>query len=192
MIKYENMNQLSRLADIHIFSDGATFNNGRKKPELPSLGAWGFCVTDGKEVLHTCSGYDSKPEADTTISRMELLGAIEGIRYVIKKYTTRENYEEPLCITVVSDSQYVVQGISQWIRNWIKRGWRNAEGTPTANKDLWEYLAAISGVTENTTVDIHWVKVKGHSDVLYNEVADELAGVALTDLKKRVLSYGNV
>lgn len=181
--KYDTFEELRDYGDICIFTDGATFNNGKKDPDLPSLGGWGFVIADCYTGETLAEGKGGPGGEETTISRMELEGAIQGITRAIKMFTKRSNFDDPVRISVVSDSQYVVQGITDWIQGWISRGWKNNKNEPTPNRDQWELLACLSGVLEKTTLDITWVKVKGHSNVPLNEIADQLAGSALLDEK---------
>ena len=99
-------------------------------------------------------------EADTTNNRMELMAAISAL----------EALREPCEVVLSTDSQYVRQGILEWLRNWIRRGWKTAGGDPVKNRDLWERLqqAAIRHQVE-------WRWVKGHSGDPDNERVDQLA-----------------
>jgi len=179
--KYNTHEELLETNDIVFYTDGATFNNGRKKENLPSLGGWGFCAVDSdNKIIAERRGW---PEEETTISRMELQGAIEAVKFAIKNFTTAENYSDKINIAIVTDSQYVGMGAAEWLKGWIKRGWRNNQGDPTPNKDLWSYLGSIAGILGPTTVDVVWVKIKGHSNNKYNDIADRLAGEALSECR---------
>ncbi len=99
----------------------------------------------------------------TTNNRMELLAAIVGLA----------SLKEPCMVDLTTDSQYVRQGITQWIHNWKKRGWQTADKKPVKNADLWQQLDA---ETQRHTVSWHWVK--GHAGHPENERCDDLARTA--------------
>ncbi len=136
-----------------IYTDGGCHNN-------PGPGAWAYVVVvDGKEQSH---GTGFFPE--TTNNRMELLAVISGLRA-----TTG-------AIDIVTDSQYVKQGMTSWIHGWKKKNWRTASGSPVKNRELWETLDSLCGSRE---VAWHWVR--GHQGDTFNERADELTQIAIAD-----------
>ncbi|MGA0882609.1 MAG: ribonuclease HI, partial [Burkholderiaceae bacterium] len=107
-------------------------------------------------------------EPRTTNNRMELLGAIEGLRRL----------ERPCQVRLVSDSQYLVKGLSEWMDGWKRKGWKTAAGKPVANQDLWQALD--SALAPHT---VRWSWVKGHAGHPENERADELANRGVPKLK---------
>lgn len=110
----------------------------------------------------------SGSQKDTTNNIMELTAVIEALKLV--KY--------PCKIKIYSDSAYVVNAFSQgWIYNWLKKGWKTADGSPVKNKELWENLYQFT-----KTHEIEFIKVKGHSDNEYNNRCDELAREAILNL----------
>ena len=98
---------------------------------------------------------------------MELTAPIEGLK----------SLSEGSCVEIVTDSQYVSQGITGWIHNWKRRNWRTASNKPVKNVDLWQRLDG-----EVTRHEVRWRWVKGHSGDLGNERADELANIAIDEL----------
>jgi len=138
---------------IVVYTDGACSGN-------PGRGGWGaVIIVDGKE--HPMSG----GEKLTTNNRMELMAAIEALEAIVddRHWRTRK-------VCVVSDSQYVKNGIQTWIKNWKKNGWRTSTKEPVKNKDLWlELDEAVS------KLEIEWRWVKGHAGNKYNEMCDRLA-----------------
>ena len=136
-----------------IYTDGACSGN-------PGPGGWGAVIFDQKDNQKNISG----SEKDTTNNRMELLAAIMALKKI------KTNSE----IVIYTDSTYVKNGITEWIKKWEKHGWKNANRKPVKNKDLWIKL-------ENLCKDnkIIWKWVKGHSDNKYNNLADELATQAI-------------
>ena len=109
----------------------------------------------------------SGAEADTTNNRMELRAAIEGL----------EALKRPCRVTVHTDSQYVKNGITQWLAGWKRNGWRTAGRSAVKNVDLWQRLDAAA-----EPHDVKWTWGKGHSGIAGNERADELARAAIATL----------
>jgi ribonuclease HI len=137
---------------VEIFSDGACSGN-------PGPGGWGTLLRyNGTEK--ELSGF----ELETTNNRMELLGAIAGL----------ESLTRPCKVTLTTDSQYVKKGITEWIQNWLKKGWKNSQKKAVANRDLWERLLQL---TEMHEVEWHWVR--GHAGHAENERCDALARAAI-------------
>lgn len=129
----------------------------------PDHGGWGSILMY-KGVKKEISG----GQKETTNNIMELTAVIQALRLV--KY--------PCNIKIYSDSAYVVNGFLQgWIYNWIKKGWRTADGSPVKNKELWEELYNFTKVHK-----IEFIKVKGHSDNEFNNRCDELARNAILTL----------
>ena len=141
---------------VEIFTDGACSGN-------PGPGGWGAILRYGGVEKEMNGG-----EPQTTNNRMELMAAIMAIEAV----------KRPCEIHVHTDSEYLRQGITTWIHSWKARGWRTADKKPVKNVDLWQRLeAAIE------THDVHWHWVKGHSGHAENERADELARLAIRQMK---------
>jgi ribonuclease HI len=138
---------------IEIFTDGACRNN-------PGPGGWGALLRCGM-IEKEFSGF----VAQTTNNRMELTAAIEAVKQL----------QEACSIVLTTDSQYVRQGITLWIDQWKKRGWRTANKEPVKNQDLWQALDAIIQQHQ-----IEWRWVKGHSGHAENDRVDLLATEAIT------------
>ena len=133
---------------VELFTDGACRGN-------PGPGGWG--------VLMRYEGIEKElfgGEENTTNNRMELMAAIMGL----------ESLSRGCDVRLTSDSKYVLQGITEWIDGWKKKGWKNSAKKPVKNDDLWKRLDV---ARENHNVE--WVWVKGHSGHDENEKADELA-----------------
>ena len=144
------------MKNVTIFSDGSSLGN-------PGPGGYGTIIKFGVHIKELTDG-----EFNTTNNRMELLGAIRGVQAL----------KEPCNIHLISDSKYVTTGITEWLPNWIKRGWKTASKKPVKNVDLWqEWHSAIQG--HNITTE--WVK--GHSGHPENERCDTLAFDTANDFK---------
>jgi ribonuclease HI len=138
---------------IEIYTDGACSGN-------PGPGGWGALLIFGDKNREFWGG-----EAYTTNNRMELTAVIQALSAL----------EHPVSARVYTDSVYVQQGISQWIHNWKRHGWRTADRKAVKNVDLWQALDALAARHQ-----LEWVWVKGHAGNPGNERADQLArrGVA--------------
>ena len=139
---------------VHIFTDGACKGN-------PGPGGWGAIMKYGDHVKEL-NGYSSK----TTNNIMEITAVIEALKSLTR----------PCAIILTTDSNYVKDGITQWIHNWKKKGWKTANKKPVKNKECWLQLDV-----EVQRHQIKWKWVKGHSGHPENERADELANEAVED-----------
>ncbi|MDR1351147.1 MAG: ribonuclease HI [Zoogloeaceae bacterium] len=133
---------------IEIYTDGACSGN-------PGPGGWGALLIRGDRTRELCGG-----EAHTTNNRMELTAVIQALSALKRPVTAR----------VFTDSIYVQQGISLWMRNWKKQGWRTADRKAVKNVDLWQTLDALT-----VRHQLEWIWVKGHAGDPGNERADQLA-----------------
>jgi len=133
---------------IEIWTDGACKGN-------PGPGGWGALLRYGDHEKELFGG-----ERLTTNNRMELMAVIEALSSLKRR-----------CDVIVhTDSKYVQLGITEWIPNWMRRGWKTADKKPVKNADLWQRLHEVAA-----RHDVHWRWVKGHAGVDGNERADELA-----------------
>ena len=136
------------MKSLHLITDGACIGN-------PGPGGWA-CVLRYQD--HTRELCGSEPH--TTNNRMELTAAVMGLRAM----------KEPCEVEITTDSQYLKNGITEWIRKWKSNGWRTASKQPVLNQDLWQQLD--EQVARHRT---HWHWTKGHSDHADNNRCDELA-----------------
>jgi ribonuclease HI len=148
---------------IRIWTDGACLNNGRKN----SRGGWAFVVEVDGQIVHKASG----AEAPSTNNRMEITAALEGLRWFAGEYSR-------LPVEVITDSRYVHDAATSWIKGWKKRGWhrsgrRGGRGKAVINTDLWKQLDPLL-----TSLAPTWRWVRGHVGHEFNEVADLLAVTA--------------
>jgi len=136
-----------------IYTDGACSGN-------PGPGGWGAVILDQDDKQKNISG----SEKNTTNNRMELLAAIMSLKKI------KTNSE----VVIFTDSTYVKNGITEWMKNWKKNGWKNSSKKPVKNKDLWEKLDKLCEANS-----VSWKWVKGHSSNEFNNLADELATKAI-------------
>ncbi len=141
--------------EVEIFTDGACRGN-------PGPGGWGALLRYGD---HERELYGAEPL--TTNNRMELMAAIQAL----------EALRRPCRVRLTTDSQYLKQGITSWLANWKRRGWKTAAGKPVKNQDLWRRLDTAVGRHQ-----VHWAWVKGHAGHDGNERADRLANRAIDEL----------
>jgi ribonuclease HI len=146
------------MKEVAAFTDGACRGN-------PGPGGWGVVLRFGSREKELCGG-----DAQTTNNRMEMTAAIRAL----------ESLRERCRVQVFTDSVYLKNGITEWLPNWRRRGWRTADRKPVKNQDLWEALAAL---TERHDVSWHWVK--GHAGHPENERADALANLGLEQAQSR-------
>ncbi|AVQ87232.1 MULTISPECIES: ribonuclease HI [Plesiomonas] len=133
---------------IALFTDGSCLGN-------PGPGGYGIVLRYRQHEKQLSGGFRL-----TTNNRMELLAAIVGL----------ETLKEPCHVDLTTDSQYVRQGITSWIHNWKKRGWKTASKQPVKNADLWQRLDLAAA-----RHDVAWHWVKGHAGHRENELCDQLA-----------------
>ncbi|MFA0440048.1 ribonuclease HI [Vibrio sp. 10N.286.49.C2] len=133
---------------VEIFTDGSCLGN-------PGPGGYGIVLRYKQTEKKLSKGYQL-----TTNNRMEMMATIVALKTL----------KEPCNVILTTDSQYVRQGITQWIHNWKKRGWKTADKKPVKNADLWK---ALDEETARHSVDWRWVK--GHAGHRENEMCDELA-----------------
>ncbi|MFK8016122.1 MAG: ribonuclease HI [Gammaproteobacteria bacterium] len=143
------------MSRVTIYTDGACRGN-------PGPGGWGALLLRG-DVRKTLHG----GESDTTNNRMELMAAIQGLNALTRRCE----------VALYTDSRYVMQGITEWMANWKRRGWKTAAKKSVKNQDLWQQLD--EAVARH---DVNWHWVKGHSGDEGNECADALANQGIDEL----------
>lgn len=135
---------------ITIYTDGGCQGN-------PGPGGWAFVVSDNGEIKE----YRSGGEKATTNNKMELTAVINAL-----KYAQGEGESD---VIILTDSQYVKNGITEWIHNWKRNGWRTASKAPVKNVEFWVELDAL-----NAELNVNWQWVKGHAGIAGNEECDRL------------------
>ncbi len=144
---------------VVVYTDGGCDPN-------PGRGGWGVAVVEGKRVVRELSG----GEEQTTNNRMELMAALEALRA----------FPPGTRVALHTDSTYVRSGITEWITNWRKRGWKTAAGQEVKNQDLWRALDEAAAQH-----DVQWHWVRGHAGNEFNERADQLAAAAIASARRR-------
>ena len=145
------------MAHITIYTDGGASGN-------PGPGGWGAVLQFGDHERELHGG-----APDTTNNRMELTAAIEALKAL----------SEPCRVSLTTDSTYVKDGITQWLANWKRNGWKTAAKKPVKNQDLWQALDH-----ESARHEIDWCWVKGHSGHPENERADRLANLGMIEVRE--------
>jgi ribonuclease HI len=141
--------------EVTLYTDGACRGN-------PGPGGWGAILAFGEQQKELFGG-----EAHTTNNRMELTAVIRGLQAL----------KRPCRVLVVTDSKYVLQGMTEWIAGWKSKGWKTAAKKPVLNSDLWQSLDQLGA---HHTLSWQWVK--GHSGHAMNELADQLANRGIDEL----------
>lgn len=142
---------------VVIYSDGACSGN-------PGPGGWGAILISGEHVKEIHGG-----EPATTNNRMELMAAIQAL----------EALKRPMKVRLYTDSEYVKNGITQWIHGWKAKGWKTADKKPVKNEDLWKRL---DEAKRRHDIEFHWVR--GHAGHPENERADALARQGIADIRQ--------
>ncbi len=139
---------------ITIYTDGGCTGN-------PGPGGWGaVLLLEGKEIKISGGAHS------TTNNQMELTAVTKALEYVGKEFSFKDE------LSIYTDSQYVKNGITSWIINWEKNGWKTAAKKPVKNKEFWIELRTLTKMA-----NIKWFWVKGHSGDKYNEMCDELVAL---------------
>ena len=151
------------MPDLFAYTDGACSGN-------PGPGGWGVLLIarEGDTVVKERELQGGEP--DTTNNRMELMAAISAL----------ESLNRASAITIVTDSAYVKNGVTEWIHGWKRKGWRTAGGSPVKNMELWQRLEAAQARHSVT-----WRWIKGHAGHAENERADALARAGMAPFKPK-------
>ena len=151
------------MPELYAYTDGACSGN-------PGPGGWGVLMLARENGAVVKERTLQGGEADTTNNRMELMAAISALEALSRLSD----------ITIVTDSAYVKNGITEWMVSWKKKGWRTSSGSAVKNEDLWRRLDAAQAQHR-----VKWVWIKGHAGHVENERADELARAGMSPFKSR-------
>lgn len=150
------------MKNIFIYADGACRGN-------PGPGGYGVLLKYNDRFGKVTAKEVKGAEENTTNNKMELTAAIMGLKTL----------KEPCDVTIVSDSNYLILGMTKWVNSWLKKGWKTADKMPVKNRELWEKLIVLSKRHK-----VEWKWIKGHNGHPENERADELANEAIEQLLK--------
>ncbi|MEL6603719.1 MAG: ribonuclease HI [Cyanobacteria bacterium J06614_10] len=145
----------------NIYTDGACSGN-------PGPGGWGTRIEFDDGQVHELGGRDT----DTTNNRMEMQAAIAALEFV-KTSEAADIDGDPICLH--TDSEYLKNGITKWIKGWKRKGWKTSAGKPVLNKDLWQQLDSLTQSLQADQLKVDWRYVRGHAGNPGNERCDEIA-----------------
>ena len=151
---------MSELPEVELYTDGACSGN-------PGPGGWGALLRFGTVEKELSGG-----EILTTNNRMELMGAISGL----------EALKKPARVKLYTDSIYVKDGITKWVKGWKAKGWLTADKKPVKNKELWQRLEAATHIHK-----VDWLWVKGHSGHPENDRVDQLARDEIRKIREAMI-----
>jgi len=163
-----------------IFSDGGSFNNGKKDPNKPAFGSTATIVTKNGEEIYRFN----QAKKDVTNNYCELKAGLIGLEYLDKLSDGKKT------IILVSDSQYYIKSLNEWMSGYIRRGWKNNEGKPVSNKDL---LQKFNGYMHNSKFDIFTCWVRGHEDdrdTIWNKFNVECDRLCNESINEILLEHG--
>lgn len=175
------------MINYKIYSDGASYNNGKKDPTKDVYGSCCTLIVDDKDnILHTKVNLFK----DVTNNYVEMVGAMYGINKILDDY---RGSNEQVSVEVISDSEYVVKGANERIKKWRVNGWKDYSGKPIKNKDLWLIMSQLILSRPNIQISFRWhrghkgkkVTLEQNSDTYFNEMCDSLAGKAI---KEKIIS----
>jgi len=147
---------------VYLYCDGGCRGNQEKN----NVGGWGVLLQYKEHEKELYGG-----AINTTNNKMELTSVIEGLKAIKNK---------KIPVVVVMDSQYVIKGITEWVRNWVKNNWRTIQKKPVENKELWQELLDLKSQFAN----IEFQQVRGHAGHPGNERADKLANKAMDEIER--------
>jgi len=179
ILEHDKKNLVHSLRELNLdtiynaYSDGASYNNGKKDPNLPCYGSYGIVILRNNEILTE----ESYGEENWSNNIGELKGAIEAIKSAIRYSETKNPF-----IILTSDSQYVIRGAIEWMDGWIKRGWKNNQGISTPNKELWKEM---KNLIDDEDINLFFQWTRGHDNHALNEKCDQLATQYLKKLIKK-------
>jgi ribonuclease HI len=146
--------------EVEIYTDGGCSGN-------PGPGGWAYVMVQGEKIIAQGKG----AQEETTNNKMEMTAVIEALKFFKTMNDTSQT------VTVITDSQYVQKGITQWIHQWKRNSWRTSDKKPVKNQDLWQELDTLAHEFK-----LNWQWVKGHAGNLYNEQCDQMTQEAIASL----------
>ena len=158
---------------IITYSDGGSFNNGGKNPDLPQFGSYASFITMDNELIYDGDICDGQENWTNNIG--ELTGAIKALDTLFEEFELEEGIE----ITLITDSQYVTKGMSEYIHGWKKNNWKNNQGKVVSNVELWKYLDSTYLQRDDINLRVQWTR--GHTGTTdvhskFNQMCDDKCG----------------
>lgn len=150
---------MSDSLEVVVFTDGAAKGN-------PGPGGWGAVICVARAAVCELGAFGGH----TTNNRMEMTAALEALAWL-----RGSGQSHALDVVIVTDSTYLIRGVTQWMASWKRRGWKTTEGTDVANRDLWEALGGALAQTAEGRCKVQWRHVRGHAGIPGNERADAIA-----------------
>lgn len=145
--------------EVAVFTDGAAKGN-------PGPGGWGAVICLDRAAVRELGGFGGH----TTNNRMEMTAALEALSWL-----RSSGSGTALDVSILTDSTYLIRGVTQWMASWKRRGWKTVDGLDVANRDLWESLAEALAAMKVHGSSVHWRYVRGHTGIAGNERADAIA-----------------
>ncbi|KAL0206993.1 hypothetical protein P9112_012704 [Eukaryota sp. TZLM1-RC] len=164
----------SSIQKFFVYTDGSCLNNQGRGSNVGGMGV--YIELNGHKFAELNAG-----SLDTTNNRMELLACIEGLKYLKQHVSASQSQYE---IVLLTDSQYVKNGIVSWIQNWKRNNWKTSNKTDVKNRDLWQQLDQF-----NQQLTVQWKWVRGHAQCFGNKEADRLAVEAAHRVRKDRVTY---
>ena len=169
------------MKELKIYSDGGSHNNGGKKKGEPVWGSYGAIIVKDNKVIYKFQDFYE----NVTNNNMELFGFIKAYTEFLKRYKSKDKYH----ITVISDSQYLIKGINEWLPGWKKRRWKNSSGNIIENLYMWKIIDKL--LVYNPNIELEFVWQKGHKgksvsleenpDIYFNEMVDSMATESINE-----------
>jgi len=150
---------LSDRLEVVVFTDGAAKGN-------PGPGGWGAVICVDRAAVRELGASGGH----TTNNRMEMTAALQALSWL-----RGSGASQPLAVSILTDSTYLIRGVTEWMASWKRRGWKTAEGQDVANRDLWENLAEAIAELKAVGSTVKWRYVRGHTGIAGNERADVIA-----------------
>lgn len=161
---------------LRIYCDAGSYNNGHKDKDKPMYGSYGcVIVAEDNRIIYTFADWFD----EITNNQGELFGFIKGYTEFLKRYKSKEKYQ----IEVISDSQYLINGINKYLPGWKKKRWRNSTGDEVKNKNMWLIIDKLLVCEPNIELTFTWqrghkgksVSLEENPNIYFNEMVDSLA-----------------
>jgi ribonuclease HI len=173
------------MKELKIYCDGGMYNQ-KREPNKPIFGSYGAIIVRDNKVIYKFNDFYEEDENNLiTNNRMELFGFIKAYTEFLKRYKSKDKYH----ITVISDSQYLIKGINEWLPGWKKRRWKNSSGNIIENLYMWKIIDKLLVYNPNIKLEFVWqkghkgksVSLKENPDIYFNEMVDSMATESINE-----------